>query len=272
MGICFSQTVNIKQIEIARNTAQLYMSMEHEDMYHNMEHIDDVVSFVRLVIASLRGKKKRRKSNTITRLENILIPAAYLHDLGHPMNEPRVILENMVYRKLKEKGQLLTETETNLATITMEDLHVALCKTECGDVIHSDMLPILELIKSTDLKTYTSDHNDLGKTIIRCADLSHVTFPWQKHKRSTRRLCKELNMSISPQCQIEFIESVVLPQFRLLDLLMKTPESKEWVGCVLDNLSMWKNHDSLSAVAVAVAVAASASAKSVSQVEFEDFI
>ena len=200
-------------------------------MYHTMEHIDEAVCFVRLVIASLR--KEKRKKSMVTRLENILIPAAYLHDLGHPMNEPRVKLEKMV----SKKSFKLSETE--MYSLNIEDLHAELCKAECGHIIHSDMLPILDLIKSTNLKTYTTNHHDIGKTIIRCADLSHFTFMWETHKRSTRRLCTELNIPISPQSQIEFIEMVVLPQFRLLDSLIKTPESKAWVECICDNLTMW---------------------------------
>ena len=228
MGCIFSSSTTKKsQINFAKKTAINYM--EHgTNMYHTMEHIDDVVSFVRLVIASLR-KHKKLKSHVIAHLENILIPAAYLHDIGHPTNGPREKLEQLVFQKSSNVDIL----------VSMEELHIELCKVECGDVIHSDMLPILDLIRSTNIKTYSTDHNDLEKTIIRCADLSHFTFTWKKHYRSTRHLCNELDIYISPQSQINFIENIILPQFKLLNSLINTPESKTWLVCIHDNLYRW---------------------------------
>jgi hypothetical protein len=214
--------------------------MKHSDnLYHTMEHIDDVVCFVRLIIASIYKKQYCYPSQQDKHFENNLVIAAYMHDLGHPMNEPREILENLVHKKSVEFGAI---ENTIMSNITIERLHAELFKAECGPLIRDDdMGYILELIESTNLQTYTIDHKDLGKTIIRCADLSNFTDVWEKHKRSTRRLCDEMNINMCPQKQVDFIERIVLPQFRLLYLLIKTPESKAWIVCVNDNLSMWKN-------------------------------
>jgi hypothetical protein len=255
---CFSKVNTKRQVEFARITAEHYM--KHADnLYHTMEHIDDVVTFVRLVFESIRNHKytnnyticctgyqdndkKSRNHHNIRKLETVLILAAYFHDLGHPMNESREQLELLVRNKSAHFNPIMKGISSELKTINIEGLHAELCRAECGNIIHEgDMLCILELIKSTNLQTYSTDHDDIGKTIIRCADLSNFTFSWEKHQRSKRKLCNELKIYISPKDQMDFIEIYVLPQFRLMHSMIKTQESKAWILSVCDNLSMW-NH------------------------------
>jgi len=231
---CYSKLVSKKQLDFVKSTAEQYM--KHSDkLYHTMEHIDDVVCFVRLILASIRKKRIYCRTWKYIRFENNLIMAAYMHDLGHPMDESRVILEQLVHRKSVDFCDM-----ENMSDFTTEKLHAELFKAECSKIIRDDdMVYILELIEATTLKTYTTNHIDLGKTIIRCADLSNFTDVWGKHKRSTRRLCDEMRTHMCPQKQMVFIEMVVLPQFYLLHSLVKTPETKAWIKNICDNLSMW---------------------------------
>lgn len=120
----------------------------------------------------------------------------------------------------------------------MEDLHATLSSIECTDTLH-DMDAIAELIKATELKTYSVDHTNLPITLIRCADLSHFTFKWPEHTQRCRRLCAETKMVFDAKSQVDFMTKFVVPQFVLLDRLMQTPLSAHWLDQVNKNLTKW---------------------------------
>jgi hypothetical protein len=211
-------------------------------VYHNQQHIRDVVNFTREAICEV--------SLSVPNIaygmwRDVLISAAYLHDICHPAGDSIMTI--------KEVAASVTGRLPELDA-TLEHLHseigVALLSKTTSFRSYSPKCKedrirlITDLIMQTNIGTYKTpcslkDTRDIAIVILRCADLSHFTFPIASHLKRVGALNNELDASMTPQQNADFIEKFVLPQFEALASICQSPQAEEWLHNVKFKYRYW---------------------------------
>lgn len=223
--------------------AQASMSNDRS-IYHNHRHLQDVVLFIREAI------DEAGKTNPAFRereWRDVLIAAAYMHDVAHPAGEDRENTIEAVTRHVTGKlpsidatlEQLHGEIGVALMRKTTSFLKVALVDRDVR------IERITKLILSTNIQTYgvqpieSMDTMAVATVLLRCADLSHFTFDLPKHLRRVDALNREIGSTISREKNAEFVTQFVLPQFEALSRICGTPRAEEWLTNVRFKLRYW---------------------------------
>lgn len=253
-------------IRIMRKISTASMSSD-TTVFHTIDHIDAVTNFMQKALECFRIKILDDAMLGTRRTFNIImISSAFMHDVCHPAGnlDKRSVIEQIastcldiigdtMHRKSLEIQSYIEHTLTDVKTTKLEALHALVGVHYASGAITFTTYQkqfMMCMILATDLNSYHDIANmdtvmpttkDIGKILMRCSDLSHFTMQWKDHLSWVKRLCKELCIDISPGNQVEFIDTYVLPQFKMLHCFLRCQESLDWISCIESNRSIWES-------------------------------
>jgi hypothetical protein len=227
-----------KQVKSTRSSVDLAcfnaltLMTNNINVYHNQQHAIDVADF-----AVLACTESTLLNSDIKKCIRV---AALMHDVCHPAG-----------RKFEDVHHDFDE----LCQSHLETMHAQVAKqllkrsntfgsvgVEKQNQYHEF---IIKLIMATDVASYSSYEEDpileLSKTIIRCADLQHLTKDIKIHLEHVVALNNELNIVLTPKNHIEFIQKIALPQFKKLHELCNTTQTLIWLSAVQQKINYWKS-------------------------------
>ena len=205
-------------------------------VYHNKTHVIEVVDFMKEIINEMKEIVPEFKTKE---WRFILVASAYMHDICHPAGQDRGVIEDVA----KYVTGKLPDVRVSLEHLHSE-IGVAIIKRTKSFSRHTtDENIITELIKATELKTYTIEYPkttiEIAKLMIRCSDLCHFTFKLPLHLKRVEALNKEMGLDFCFQDNADFITEFVIPQFELLVKVCGTPRTKEWLHNVMFKFKYW---------------------------------
>ena len=208
-------------------------------VYHNKTHVIEVVDFMKKTINEMQETVPEFKTKE---WRFILVASAYMHDICHPAGQDRTNIEDVA----KYVTGNLADLKVNLEHLHSEIGVAMLKRTRSFAKIATDETIITELIKATELKTYTVEYPkstiEIAKLMIRCSDLCHFTFELPLHLQRVRALNKEMGWDFCFQDNAGFISEFVIPQFELLVKVCGTPCTKEWLHNVMFKHKYWSDN------------------------------
>ena len=252
-----------------KKLSQANMSTD-SSMFHTTDHVDAVADFMQKALACLRIRTlDDTRLGSREDFDRVMISAAYMHDVCHPagnaderlkierlaseIRDPVLDSNDVVHRRSMEILKSIDKVLTDIKNAKLEALHALVgVHYACGPLAFSTYQKqfMMCMILATDLCSYSDIASidmieptvkDYGKVLIRCSDLSHFTMPWKQHLIWVKRLCKELSIDLSPEKQVHFIDTFVLPHFKALNCFLRCEESLYWIACVHSNRSVWES-------------------------------
>lgn len=249
--VCFKPKKNLpppitqSEVENNSNTFKSIFKLSLANMsndtsiYHNNTHVIEVVDFMKKIINEIDEIVPEFKTKE---WRFILVASAYMHDICHPAGQDRAYIEDVA----KYVTGKLPDFRANLEHLHSE-IGIAMIKRTKSFSRHmTDENIITELIKATELKTYTIEYPkttiEIAKLMMRCSDLCHFTFELPLHLNRVTALNKEMGLDFCVQDNAGFINEFVIPQFELLVKVCGTPRTKEWLHNVMFKYKYWSEN------------------------------
>ena len=227
----------LSKVETNMRTLSFHsLSQNTKNTYHNKRHVTDVVNFSKEILRIFHVP--------CTSIEHkVVVYAAYLHDIYHPANN--TIDLQLYYTNLtKTCCDEIKNLEDFHARISTYILETQIYDHEISTSPNAKHL-IYDLILSTGLKTYSYEDPHIEreklKCILRCADLCHFTFATKLHKEYSLRLMTEMNVSVNPIENVQFIDKFVIPTYEKLFRFHQSYEIIEYINRINVNRLFWVN-------------------------------
>lgn len=253
---------NVHETQIVRSISRAHMS-NNENIFHNHLHVEQVASFMNMALGEFKFLDiNDSRIGCIDTFRKIMICAAYMHDICHPANDMHMSRRSVeIIAGLDIKTNMNTSirlarhvsyTLCDMKNPKLEFLHALIGLNLTDTSISLDVYQkqfLMCMILATDLDTYSDISNidlatpsirDVGKVLIRCSDMSHFTLKWTDHILWVHRLCTEMNTMISAKNQVEFIDKYVMPQFKVLHCLARSPVTFNWLTSVAALRQVWE--------------------------------
>lgn len=256
MLCCFLKTPRCKEnFDMIRDISIANMSSDNS-IFHTKNHVQQVV--VHFATKALKCFDILEPDATWlynrSQFESVILCSAYMHDIYHPANGKSHIDKEMIVKIASEclTGDIVNHIEdTN--SVNLEVLHAIIGVHHTPDSFQFNSNQkqfMMHMIMATELDSYSDIKimnvisptlQDIGKTIMRCSDLSHFTMPWKEHLLWVQRLCNEMEFEMNVCGQIDFIDKFVLPQFNILHCFARSKDTLKWLSCIMENKKVWKS-------------------------------
>jgi hypothetical protein len=241
---------------LAIRTISIANMSTDDSIFHTTEHVEQVVKFATKALKCFDIIEPDETWNYgRSQFENVIICSAYMHDICHPANGSREIVEKIASEclgtRLKRSIDISNHIEDTKA-LKLESLHAIIGAHHTPDTFNFNSNQkqfMMSMIMATELNSYSDMERmnvvsptlqDIGKVIIRCSDLGHFTLSWKSHLKWVRRLCNEMEFEMSATSQIEFIDKYVLPSFKLLNCFARNEKTSKWLSYIMANRILWE--------------------------------